>query len=169
VSVSESFVVMAKPVGPICNLECGYCYYLAKTGLFPRGEHFRMSSEVLESYISSFIAASPGPTVHFGWHGGEPTLAGIEFYRQVVEAQKRHQPAGWRCLNNIQTNGTLLDEQWCSFLAEQHFAVGLSIDGPASMHDASRPDRHGRPTHERAMRGLRLLAPQASSLTCSAR
>jgi len=157
VSVSESFVVMAKPVGPICNLECGYCYYLAKTGLFPRGEHFRMSSEVLESYISSFIAASPGPTVHFGWHGGEPTLAGIEFYRQVVEAQKRHQPAGWRCLNNIQTNGTLLDEQWCSFLAEQQFAVGLSIDGPASMHDASRPDRHGRPTHERAMRGLRLL------------
>ena len=75
-SVSEPFVVMAKPVGPICNLECGYCYYLAKTGLFPRGEHFRMSPEVLESYISSFIAASPGPIVHFGWHGGEPTLAG---------------------------------------------------------------------------------------------
>jgi uncharacterized protein len=95
--------------------------------------------------------------VHFGWHGGEPTLAGIEFYRQVVELQDRYLPAGWRCLNNIQTNGTLLNARWCSFLAEHHFAVGLSIDGPANLHNASRPDRRGRPTHERAMRGLRLL------------
>ena len=148
---------MAKPVGPICNLDCAYCYYLSKTGLFGKGEHFRMSREVLESYVSSFIAASPGPLVHFGWHGGEPTLAGIEFYRQVVELQDRYLPAGWRCLNNIQTNGTLLNERWCAFLAEHHFAVGLSIDGPAFLHDAFRPDRHGRPTHERAMKGLRLL------------
>ncbi len=156
-SESEPFVVMAKPVGPICNLDCGYCYYLGKTGLFPPGEHFRMSPEVLESYISSFIAASPGPVVHFGWHGGEPTLAGVEFYRQVLELQHRYLPAGWRCLNNMQTNGTLLNERWCAFLAEHHFSVGLSIDGPAVLHDASRPDRHGRPTHERAVRGLGLL------------
>ncbi len=157
VSESEPFVVMAKPVGPICNLDCGYCYYLGKTGLFPPGEHFRMSPEVLESYVSSFIAASPGPVVHFGWHGGEPTLAGVEFYRQVLEIQHRYLPAGWRCLNNMQTNGTLLNERWCTFLAEHHFSVGLSIDGPAVLHDASRPDRHGRPTHERALRGLGLL------------
>ena len=156
-STADSFVVMAKPVGPICNLDCGYCYYLGKTGLFPPGEHFRMSPQVLESYVSSFIASSPGPVVHFGWHGGEPTLAGIDFYRQVVELQDRYLPAGWRCLNNIQTNGTLLNARWCSFLAEHHFAVGLSIDGPANLHNASRPDRRGRPTHERAMRGLRLL------------
>ena len=156
-SSAEPFVVMSKPIGPICNLDCGYCYYLGKTALFPPGEHFRMSPQVLESYISSFIAASPGPLVHFGWHGGEPTLAGIEFYRRVVELQDRYLPAGWRCLNNIQTNGTLLDARWCSFLAENHFAVGLSIDGPANLHNASRPDRRGRPTHERAMRGLRLL------------
>src|ERR1039457_7031912 len=121
---ADSFVVMAKPVGPICNLDCGYCYYLGKTGLFPPGEHFRTSPQVLESYVSSFIASSPGPVVHFGWHGGEPTLAGlesyassftapspgagvhfgghggeptlagIEFYRQVVELQDRYLPAG---------------------------------------------------------------------------
>ena len=86
---------------------------------------------MLETYVSSFIAASPGPVVHFGWHGGEPTLAGVEFYSEVVELQSRYLPAGWRCVNNLQTNGTLLDERWCSFLAEHHFAVGISIDGPA--------------------------------------
>ena len=156
-NVIEPFVVMAKPVGPICNLDCGYCYYLGKTELFPRGEHFRMRPEVLESYISSFIAASPGPTVHFGWHGGEPTLAGIDFYRRVVELQRQYLPTGWRCLNNLQTNGTLLDEEWCAFLAEHRFAVGLSIDGPASLHDAFRMDRKGRPTHDRTMHGLHAL------------
>ena len=156
-STAAPFVVMSKPVGPICNLKCGYCYYLGKTELFAPGEHFRMSPQVLESYVSSFIASSPGPVVHFGWHGGEPTLAGIEFYRQAVALQDRYLPEGWRCINNIQTNGTLLDARWCSFFAEHNFAVGLSIDGPASVHDASRPDRRGRPTHERAMRGLRLL------------
>jgi uncharacterized protein len=157
VSSAEPFVVMAKPVGPICNLDCGYCYYLGKKALFPPQERFRMTPQVLESYISSFIASSPGPLVHFGWHGGEPTLAGIGFYRRVVELQERHLPPGWRCVNNIQTNGTLLDKRWCSFLAENHFAVGLSIDGPASVHNASRPDRHGRPTHDRAMSGLDAL------------
>ncbi len=157
VSPGGPFVVMAKPVGPVCNLECSYCYYLEKTSLFPRGEAFRMHPEVLETYISSFIAASPGPVVHFGWHGGEPTLAGLEFYRSVVELQRRYLPTGWRCVNNLQTNATLLDEGWCSFLAESRFAVGISIDGPAAVHDANRLDRRGRPTHARAMRGLRLL------------
>lgn len=155
--MAEPFVVMAKPVGPICNLDCGYCYYLKKKGLFPEGEPFRMRPEVLEAYVSSFIASSSGPVVHFGWHGGEPTLAGIDFYRQVVELQHRFLPEGWRCLNNLQTNGTLLDQRWCAFLAEHHFAVGLSLDGPAPLHDAFRSDRRGRPTHQRVMRGLRLL------------
>jgi uncharacterized protein len=157
VKVREPFVVMAKPVGPVCNLECGYCYYLGKKSLFAEGERFKMDSAVLEAYVSSFIAASPGPVVHFGWHGGEPTLAGIEFYSEAIALQRRYLPEGWSCLNNLQTNGTLLNERWCAFLAENHFAVGLSIDGPASLHDASRADRHGRPSHARAMRGLGLL------------
>jgi len=157
VSVAEPFVVMAKPVGPVCNLDCGYCYYLGKAALFPLDERFRMSRDVLEAYVASFIAASPGPVVHFVWHGGEPTLAGVGFYRQVVELQRRHLPTGWTCLNNLQTNGTLLDEAWCAFLAEHHFAVGISIDGPARLHDACRTDRRRRPSHDRVMRGLRLL------------
>jgi uncharacterized protein len=156
-SPAEPFVVMAKPVGAVCNLECSYCYYLEKKELFPGGEIFRMGPSVLEAHVSSFIAASPGPVVHFGWHGGEPTLAGIGFYRRVLELQRRYMPPGWHCINNLQTNGTLLDEQWCRFLAENDFAVGISIDGPARLHDACRPDRRGRPTHARAMRGLRLL------------
>jgi uncharacterized protein len=155
--MTRSFVVMAKPVGPICNLECRYCYYLDKKDLFPSGGSFRMRPEVLENYVSSFIAASPGPIVHFGWHGGEPLLAGVEFYRHAVELQRRHLPAGWRCLNNLQTNGTLLDERWCKFLAEHHFAVGISIDGPASLHDAYRVDKNAGPTHAKALRGLCLL------------
>jgi uncharacterized protein len=148
---------MAKPVGPVCNLGCRYCYYLEKAELFPSDERFRMRREVLEAYICSFIAASPGPVVHFAWHGGEPTIAGTGFFRQVVELQARYLPAGWSCLNNLQTNGTLLDEAWCAFLAEHHFSVGISIDGPARLHDALRSDRRGRPTHHRVMRGLSLL------------
>ncbi len=156
-SATGPFVVMAKPVGPICNLECDYCYYLDKKSLFPKGEVFRMRPEVLEAYVSSFIASSPGPIVHFGWHGGEPTLAGVDFYRRVIELQQRYLPAGWRCLNNLQTNGTLLDERWCSFLAEHQFTVGISIDGPARFHDAYRAQSSGGSSHARAMRGLRLL------------
>jgi uncharacterized protein len=148
---------MAKPVGPICNLACPYCYYLGKTGLFGQSERYRMGDEVLEAFVAAFIGASPGPVVHFVWHGGEPTLAGLGFYRRAVEFQRRYLPEGWRCLNSIQTNGTLLNEKWCAFLAEEHFAVGISIDGPPNLHDASRPDRHGRASHSRAMRGYRAL------------
>ncbi len=154
---AEPFVVMAKPTGPICNLDCAYCYYLGTTDLFPAGERYRMRDETLEAYVRSFIEAAPGPTVHFVWHGGEPTLAGRHFYHKALELQRYHLPKGWSCLNSLQTNGTLLDDDWCAFLAEHHFAVGISIDGPAALHDASRPDRHGGATHARAMRGYRLL------------
>ncbi len=154
---ASAFVVMAKPAGPVCNFACDYCYYLAKTALFGPAERYRMSEEVLEAYVRGFIAASPGPVVNFVWHGGEPTLAGVGFYRRVVELQKRYLPEGWRCLNNLQTNGALLDAKWCRFLAEAGFSVGISLDGPPELHDASRRDRHGRPTHARVLRGLRLL------------
>ncbi|MHB8319839.1 MAG: anaerobic sulfatase maturase [Acidimicrobiales bacterium] len=153
----EPFVVMAKPTGALCNLDCSYCYYLPKAQLFPAGERFRMRPEVLEAYINAVIAASDGLVVQFAWHGGEPTLAGLDFFRNVVELQERHLPPRSRCVNHLQTNGTLLDDRWCSFLAEHRFAVGISIDGPAEVHDALRRDRRGRPTHARVMRGFRRL------------
>jgi uncharacterized protein len=154
VSVGEPVVVMAKPVGPVCNFNCGYCYYLGKTNLFGPDERYRMNHEVLETYVRALIAASPGPVVNFVWHGGEPTLAGTAFYAAAIELQARHTPEGWTCENNLQTNGSLLDDAWCAFLAAHHFSVGLSIDGPAHLHDLGRPDRRGRPTHARVMRGL---------------
>jgi uncharacterized protein len=156
-TLTDPFVVMAKPTGPICNLACDYCYYLEKTDLFPAGERYRMREETLECYVRAFIEASPGPIVHFVWHGGEPTLVGRSFYERVVDLQRRYLPEGWSCLNSIQTNGTLLDDAWCAFLAKHGFAVGISIDGPAPLHDASRLDKQQRPTHAKAMRGYRLL------------
>ena len=155
--LAEPFGVMAKPIGPLCNLACDYCYYLGTTSLFPADERYRMSDAVLEAHIRAFIEASPGPLVYFAWHGGEPTLAGLGFFRRVVELQQRLLPEGWSCLNNLQTNGTRLDGEWAAFLAEQGFAVGISIDGPARLHDRSRPDRHGLPSHARTMHGLARL------------
>ena len=151
------FVVMAKPVGPVCNLECTYCYYLDTASLYSRPHRFRMSDSMLETYVRQYIAASPGPVVHFVWHGGEPTLAGLDFYRRAFALQQHYLPDGWTCWNNLQTNGTLLDEEWCSFLADAHFDVGLSIDGTRWLHDASRKDRRGRGTYERAVAAVRRL------------
>ena len=155
--VGETFVVMAKPVGPACNLECSYCYYLETARLFSHPHQFRMLDDLLETYVCQYIAASPGPEVLFVWHGGEPTLAGLDFYRRAVELQQAYLPEGWTCRNNIQTNGTLLDDEWCSFLAETHFDVGLSIDGTQWLHDTYRKDHSGRGTYERAAGAIRRL------------
>ena len=154
---SEPFVVMAKPVGPICNLECGYCYYLDTARFYDRPHQFRMTDEMLETYIRQYIEASPGPVVPFVWHGGEPALAGLDFYRRAVELQQRYLPTGWSCWNNLQTNGTLLDEEWCTFLAEAHFDVGLSIDGTRWLHDTYRKDPRGHGTYDRVIAALRRL------------
>ncbi len=154
---SEPFIVMAKPVGPVCNLECDYCYYLDTTHFYARPHQFRMSDDMLDMFVRQYIEASSGPPVRFVWHGGEPTLAGIDFYRRAIEFQQRYLPAGWTCWNNLQTNGTLLDEDWCSFLADEHFEVGLSIDGTQWLHDAYRKDRSGRGTHERVVAAARRL------------
>ena len=151
------FHLMAKPIGPVCNLDCAYCYYLHKDGLYPRGEEFRMREEMLECYIRDYIAASPGPRVDFAWQGGEPTLMGVAFFRRVVALQQQFLPRGFTCANALQTNGTLLDEQWCDFLKEHHFLVGISMDGPPAIHDRYRQDKQGRPTHTAVLRGLRLL------------
>ena len=154
---SRDFQVFAKPVGSLCNLACRYCYYLGKEQLYPAGEPVRMPDDLLEEYIVQHTDASPGPEIRFSWHGGEPTLLGLDYFRNIVARQRRHQPAGRRIANGIQTNGTLLDEGWCRFLAEEDFAVGLSLDGPQSMHDRYRITPNGKPTYEKAMRGYELL------------
>ena len=118
---------------------------------------FRMTEDLLEEYIVQHIEAAPGPEVDFSWHGGEPTTLGLAFFQKAVELQRKHKPAGWRVRNGIQTNGILLDEEWCRFLAREGFSVGLSLDGPAELHDPYRVTRGGQPTHAQAMRAYDLL------------
>ena len=154
---SREFQVFVKPSGSICNLDCHYCYYLKKQDLYPEGESFRMSDSVLERYITQHIAASSGSVINFSWHGGEPIILGLDYFRKIVSLQRKHQPSNQRITNGIQTNGTLLDEDWCRFLATEGFAVGLSLDGPQEMHDRYRVTKGQGPTHKEAIRGYRLL------------
>ncbi len=153
----EPFHMMTKPSGPICNLDCHYCFYLEKERLYPGTTDWGMSDAVLESFIQQHIVAhAPQAVVSFAWQGGEPTLRGVEFFERVVVLQRRH--ADGRAIENaIQTNGILIDERWCRFLAEHRFLVGLSIDGPEDLHDRYRRDRGGRPTFGAVMRALGLL------------
>jgi uncharacterized protein len=157
VKASRGFQVFVKPVGALCNLDCSYCYYLDKEHLYPEGETFQMTDETLEEYIVQHIEASPEEVIRFSWHGGEPTLLGLDFYRRVVELQRKHKPRGRSIANGIQTNGTLLDEDWCRFLAQEGFAVGVSMDGPPELHDLHRVTKDGKPTHWMTMRGYKLL------------
>jgi uncharacterized protein len=154
---SREFQVFVKPVGSLCNLECHYCYYLKKQHLYPKGEVFRMSDDLLEKYIVQHIMASPGSVINFSWHGGEPLLLGLDYFRKIVALQRKHKPRHQRITNGIQTNGLLLDEEWCRFLAAEGFSVGLSLDGPQEMHDRYRVTRGQDPTHRQAMRGYELL------------
>ena len=147
---------MAKPIGPACNLDCTYCYYLEKEKLFPKGQNFRMIPDVLESYIRQYCESQASPEITFAWQGGEPTLLGVEFFRRVVELEKKY--AGGRTVHNaMQTNGTKLDHEWCRFFRENNFLVGLSIDGPRALHDTYRVDKGHKPTFDRVMSGLDLL------------
>lgn len=151
--------VMSKPIGPICNLDCEYCYYLHKEDLYPDSQSWRMPAETLDNYIHQYIEAQPdgAEEVTFAWQGGEPTLLGVDFFRRVVELQKKHIPDSKRFVNTLQTNGVLLDDDWCSFFLENKFLVGLSIDGPAEMHDRYRYDKKGQPTFDSVLRGMKLL------------
>lgn len=153
----REFQIFVKPVGALCNLACRYCYYLDKAHLYPQRQSLRMPDEVLEAYIAQHIAASPGPVINFSWHGGEPTLLGVDYFRRIVALERVHQPPGRQITNGIQTNGTLLDEAWCRFLAAEGFAVGISLDGPRALHDRYRVTQEGGPTHGLAMRGYELL------------
>ena len=148
--------VLAKPTGAICNLGCSYCFFLDKELLY-QGDRFRMSDEVLERYIVQLIDAHRAPEVTIAWQGGEPTLMGVDFYRRAVEIAERHRRPGMTFLHTMQTNATLLDDEWCEFLAEHDFLMGVSIDGPQHLHDAYRVDKRGGGTFDKVMRGVRLL------------
>jgi uncharacterized protein len=148
--------VLAKPTGAICNLACSYCFFLDKELLYP-GSRFRMSDEVLENYIRQLIAAHRSPQVTVAWQGGEPTLMGIDFYRRAIELQEKYRKPGMTFENTMQTNGTLLDDEWCRFFKENNFLIGISIDGPRELHDAYRVDKKGEGSFDRVMKGLRLL------------
>ncbi len=155
-NIAPDFQVFVKPVGARCNLRCAYCYYLDKEELL-HGSQKVMSSSLLEKYIVQHLEASDGSPVFFTWHGGEPTLAGVEFFRQAVAWQKKYRRPEQRVFNGIQTNATLLNHAWCRFFAEENFMVGVSLDGPQPFHDRFRKNRQGQPAFHRTMKGLDLL------------
>ena len=148
---------MLKPRGAICNLDCAYCYFLSKEQLYPNSE-FRMSDAVLEAYSRQYIQAqSQMPEITFGWQGGEPTLTGLDFFRHAVELQQKYAKPGMRITNALQTNATMLDDEWCEFFRANDFLIGVSLDGPRALHDTFRVDKGGAPTFDRVMRGIEML------------
>ncbi len=158
-----AFHVIAKPVGPICNLECRYCFYLEKTRLYPEESGvaaWSMRDDVLESFIRQYLVAQQVQAVNFAWQGGEPTLLGLEFFTKVVELQKRYS-GGRRIENGLQTNGVLLDDRWCEFFSDNRFLVGLSVDGPPELHDHYRVDRGGGSTFAAVAKAISLLKKHA--------
>lgn len=156
---ASGFHVMAKPIGPICNLDCEYCYYLHKEQLYSRHERWRMSDEDLESFVRQYIAAQPADSesITFAWQGGEPTLLGVEFFERVVALQQQYCPPGRRIENAFQTNGVLVDDQWCEFFKAHEFLIGLSMDGPAELHDRFRYDKKGEPTFVATLDAMKRL------------
>lgn len=151
-----AFNLMIKPAGSLCNLDCHYCYYLDKAELYG-GREPRMTPGMLETVVREYIRACELPEVTFNWHGGEPLVLGIDFYRQALAFQRKY-AEGKVIRNTLQTNGTLLTPQWADFFAEHDFLVGISLDGPASVHDRYRRDKGGQPTFDRVLHGLGLLA-----------
>ena len=153
----DDFQVFAKPVGAMCNLACQYCYYLDKKNLYPEGPGFHIPNDLLEEYIIQHINASSGPDIFFSWHGGEPTLAGLQFFQCIVELQQKHLPENFRIINGLQTNGTLLNDEWCLFLKKENFIVGISMDGPENFHSANRFRKDGQSCFDEVLRGYQLL------------
>jgi len=149
--------VMVKPTGALCNLDCTYCYYLSKQDLLGRPEQWRISDDLLETFIRQYFEGQNYKEVVFSWQGGEPTLLGLDFFKKVVALEKKYCPPHVRCENDLQTNGTLIDDAWCEFLHEENFLVGLSIDGPKALHDAYRKDKAGLGSFDRVFHGASLL------------
>jgi uncharacterized protein len=152
-----AFNVMMKPGGPACNMACEYCFYRHNSDKLYSSESATIAPALLDRFIREYIQSQQNPTVFFTWQGGEPTLMGLEFFRKVVAIQKRHARPEVRIANALQTNGLLLDDTWCAFLKENRFVVGLSIDGPADMHDAFRKTAGGLPTHARVRAAMDCL------------
>ncbi|MFI5271515.1 MAG: anaerobic sulfatase maturase [Ktedonobacterales bacterium] len=151
-----AYHVLAKPTGAICNLDCQYCFFLSKENLYP-GSRFRMTDALLETYLRQLITSQCTPEVTVAWQGGEPTLMGLEFYRRAIAYEQQLQRPGTTIQNTMQTNGTLIDDEWCEFFREHQFLVGLSLDGPREMHDAYRVDKGGHPTFDKVLRAARLM------------
>ena len=152
----HGFHLMAKPAGANCNLRCEYCFYSEKTAFFPENKAFRMSDEVLEAYTREYIESQPGSSIVFDWQGGEPALMGIDFFQRALDFQQKYRK-GKQVSNTLQTNGTLLDDAWCVFLARNNFLVGLSMDGPKAVHDTCRVDKDGKPTHAKVLNSLKMM------------
>jgi uncharacterized protein len=148
---------MVKPVGARCNLNCSYCFYLHKSELLEHEGSSRMSGEVLEQHIRQYIEGQTGDEVIFSWQGGEPTLAGLDFYRKVVQLEAKYKKPQQRIENDLQTNGILLNEEWAAFLKQHNFLVGLSIDGPRALHDRYRLTRDGRGTFDKVIAAAKVL------------
>ena len=153
---AKPLYVMLKPAGAHCNLACKYCYYLEKNKLYPTAQRHLMSDEILEQFTREYIEAQTMSQVLFTWHGGEPLLRSIDFYRKALSLQQKY--AGGRRIDNvIQTNGTLLTDEWCEFFAQNHWLVGISIDGPQPDHDHYRLTAAGKPSWKKVMQGIKLL------------
>jgi serine-type anaerobic sulfatase-maturating enzyme len=148
--------VLVKPIGPVCDIKCEYCFYLEKRALFDRDERYRMPDDVLAAYIAQYVESQPTPVAEFVWHGGEPTLLGADFFRRVVELQRPHRGRK-EIRNSMQTNGMRLDDEWCRFFKDNDFLVGVSLDGPKEIHDRYRKTLHGNGTFDGVMKGIRLL------------
>ncbi len=159
-SVTKAYNIITKPIGPVCNLSCEYCFYLEKKqALFPRKNSFVMDDDILESYIRQYIESQDIPEVHFAWQGGEPTLLGVEYFKRVTDLQKRY-ANGKKISNGFQTNGILLDNYWCDLFGENDFLIGLSMDGPVDFHDRYRRDKKGKPTFKKVFSAACLMKRQ---------
>lgn len=150
-----AFNIMLKPAGSLCNLDCHYCYYLDKADIYG-GREPRMSLKMLETVVREYVRANDVPEITFNWHGGEPLVLGLDFYRRAIELERKYAD-GKTIRNTIQTNGTLITAEWADFFADNGFLVGISLDGPQDIHDKYRKDKGGQPTFGRVMRGLETL------------
>lgn len=154
---TRTYHAMVKPVGAICNIDCTYCYYLHKKELLGSNSKFQISDEILETHIKQYIEGQDSEQVVFSWQGGEPTLLGLEFFQKVVELEQKYKKPNQRIENDLQTNGTLLDDEWGAFLKQHRFLVGLSIDGPEELHDVYRISNDGKPTFAKVFAASEML------------
>jgi len=154
--LGKPFSIIAKPIGPICNIDCKYCFYLDKEKLYPEEKSWKMSDAMLENYIRQYIESQPAGLVQFLWQGGEPALLGLSFYEKALELQNKYSN-GKYIENAFQTNGILLDDEWCKFFADHDFLVGISIDGPKQLHDYYRVNKKGKSTFDLVLRGIDYL------------